>query len=233
MANKYNCWCSITPLILKADNSVKTVTIHPLQSHIARVLNRDYIIKVTETGATIDTNVEQTMKNTPDTPYIIKENGDLVFEMTAAHEGEYSVMLFEKDENGKPGSWISFQIYALAEDLFELNPYKGDMHMHSFCSDGSESPAYVAASCRMHGMDFMALTDHKLYAPSLEAIKTMQDFNCDMLVLPGEEIHLPGNPTHIVNFGGSSSVNDLAFGNEEQFQKEIKKIHERNSAMRR
>lgn len=221
MANKYSRWCSVEPCILRVDDKVKTVTIHPQQEHIAKLLSKDFVIKVTRTGCVINNNVEVTMKNTCDTPYVCRENGDIVFEMKAGAEGEYSIMLFDKKDDGTLGSWMSFQLYALENDLFEKIPCKGDFHMHSFCSDGTESPAYVAASCRMHGMDFMALTDHKQYAPSLEAQKAMRELNCDMLVLPGEEVHLPGNPTHIVNFGGNRSVNELAYGNEEQFQKEV------------
>ena len=221
MANQYSCWCSVTPSILLADNKIKTVTIHPQQSHIAGLLNKEFAIKVTRTGAVITNNVDETMQNTPDTPYIRKENGDMVFEMTAELEGEYSIMLYEKNPDGTLGKWISFQVYALEKDLFELNPYKGDFHMHSYCSDGYESPAYVAASCRLHGMDFMALTDHKQYAPSLEAKKAMEDFGCDMLMFPGEEVHLPGNPTHIVNFGGNKSINDLAYNDLDKYNQEV------------
>lgn len=223
MANKYSCWCSVYPRILRADNKTKTVTIHPEQEHIAKVLDKDFVIKVTRTGCVITNTVTETMQAAPETPYVRKDNGDIVFEMTAEIEGEYSIMLFEKLSDGSADSrkWMTFQVYALEDDLFEKNPYKGDFHMHSFCSDGYESPAYVAASCRMHGMDFMALTDHKQYAPSLTAMKAMQDFGTDMLVLPGEEVHLPQNPAHIVNFGGNQSVNDYVYSDEERFRKEI------------
>ena len=221
MADKYNRWYRVVPSILPVNNTPVTVTIHPQQTHIAKILNKDFALKVTRTGAVITNNVDETMANTPDTPYIRNENGDIIFEMTAEREGEYSLMLYEKNPDGTLGKWESFQVYALEKDLFELNPYKGDFHMHSFCSDGYESPAYVAASCRMHGMDFMALTDHKQYAPSLEAKKAMEEFDCDMQVFPGEEVHLPGNPTHIVNFGGSGSVNDLAYGDLDKFNREV------------
>ncbi|MBT3295147.1 MAG: hypothetical protein HN919_17075 [Verrucomicrobia bacterium] len=102
-----------------------------------------------------------------------------------------------------------FKIYSLEEDLFSKRPLKGDFHMHSSRSDGKESPAYVAAACRRIGLDFMALTDHRQYAPSLEAQQAFADIETDFDIYPGEEIHPPGNPVHIVNFGGRSSVNAL------------------------
>jgi hypothetical protein len=102
-----------------------------------------------------------------------------------------------------------FRLYALGEDMFARRPYKGDFHMHTNRSDGIESPAYVAAACRKIGMDFMAITDHHKYAPSLEAIQAFAGVETGLRIYPGEEVHAPGNPVHIVNFGGSFSVNDL------------------------
>ena len=41
------------------------------------------------------------------------------------------------------------EIYALEPDLFSLNAYRGDNHMHTWMSDGKDSPMYMAAmSCR-------------------------------------------------------------------------------------
>ena len=87
-----------------------------------------------------------------------------------------------------------------------LSPYKGDLHIHSNRSDGREPPAHVAARCRQIGLDFVALTDHHQYAPSLEAIAAFTAAPVDLALYPGEEVHAPGNPIHIVNFGGRFSV---------------------------
>lgn len=101
------------------------------------------------------------------------------------------------------------RVYSLADDLFHRRAFKGDLHIHSNRSDGRESPGYVAAACRRIGMDFMALTDHQKYAPSREAQEAFSGLSIDMRIFRGEEVHPPGNPIHIVNFGGASSVNDL------------------------
>ena len=111
-------------------------------------------------------------------------------------------------------------IYAAREDLFKRFPYKGDMHMHSHYSDGVESPPYVAAMCRKIGMDFMAVTDHGQYSPSLEAIEAFRDQPVDLRIYPGEEVHPPENPIHIVNFGGGFSINEL-FTQDERYQHEV------------
>jgi hypothetical protein len=115
-----------------------------------------------------------------------------------------------------------FAIYAAREDLYQRFPYKGDMHMHSHYSDGVESPPYVAAMCRKIGMDFMAVTDHGRYYPSLEAQEAFKDQPVDLRIYPGEEVHPPENPIHIVNFGGSFSINEL-FTKDDRYQNDVTK----------
>jgi hypothetical protein len=66
--------------------------------------------------------------------------------------------------------------------------------------------------CRKIGLDFMALTDHGKYVPSLEAQQAFREVPVDLKIYPGEEVHPPGNPIHIVNFGGRFSVNELFRG---------------------
>ena len=58
-------------------------------------------------------------------------------------------------------------------------------------------------------MDLMALTDHRQYEPSLEAIRAFEGCPHDLVMVPGEEVHPPDNPIHIVNVGGNRSVNAL------------------------
>lgn len=67
------------------------------------------------------------------------------------------------------------RVYSLEPDLFGFAPWKGDLHLHSDCSDGMEPPAFVAAACRRIGLDFMAVTDHHRYEPSLAAVRAFQD----------------------------------------------------------
>lgn len=102
----------------------------------------------------------------------------------------------------------SCELYSLEADLFALTPYKGDCHMHSYCSDGKDSPEYmVAAACR-RGYDYCALTDHRQMAPSIRARAAVEAIGDHFLALSGEEIHAPGNNVHIINMGGEKSVNE-------------------------
>jgi hypothetical protein len=135
------------------------------------------------------------------------ENGVLRFSRYFADEQEHSLLVDRVvgDERRRVGD---FRVYSLRDDLYRRRPYKGDMHMHSSYSDGVESPGYVAAACRRIGLDFMALTDHRRYAPSLEAQQAFRQAPVDLCIYPGEEVHPPNSPVHIVNFGGRFSVNE-------------------------
>jgi hypothetical protein len=136
------------------------------------------------------------------------ENGVLKVKVFFAGECEHSFKVI-KTKDGAEQELGVFNIYSLDDDLFRLRPYKGDFHLHSYCSDGKESPAYVAASSRRIGLDFMALTDHRQYKPSLEAMAAMAELETDLKCFPGEEVHPPDNMVHIVNFGGNFSVNAM------------------------
>ena len=150
----------------------------------------------------------------------------------AAHfsgEQEHNITL-ELTEPGYRGAdpWalrdrdkLRFSVYSLREDWYKLRPWRGDFHMHSLYSDGVESPAYVAARNRELGMDFIAVTDHGRYEPSLEAIERWKDLPVDLKIFPGEEVHLPDNNVHIINFGGSLSINRLARSDEARYRAEV------------
>jgi len=141
-------------------------------------------------------------------PTVRRVNGAL--EVTQFFEGEQEHVLIVEAVQGTERRRVGeFRIYSVGEDLVGRVPFKGDTHMHSSYSDGRESPAYVAAACRSIGLDFMAITDHRLYAPSVEAIEAFQDAPCDLRIYPGEEVHPPANPVHIVNFGGNRSINEM------------------------
>jgi hypothetical protein len=134
------------------------------------------------------------------------ENGEI--RITERFEDEQEHALVVERVCGRSRKRIGdFRIYSLCPDLFDRWAYKGDLHIHSHHSDGKESPGYVAGACRRIGLDFMAVTDHYRYEPSLEAQEAFKDLEIDLAILPGEEIHPPDNPVHIVNFGGRGSVN--------------------------
>jgi len=135
------------------------------------------------------------------------------------------VLLVERADGETRRLIGDFRVYSLRDDLFACRPYKGDLHLHSHHSDGVESPGYVAAACRRIGLDFMALTDHSQYQPSLEAQQAFAGVEMDLRIFPGEEVHPPGNPVHLVNFGGRFSVNEL-FADEQSYRAAVKAVEE-------
>ena len=138
------------------------------------------------------------------------QDGALRVPVCCDDEQEY-VIWIERVSGETRSAVGEFRIYALREDLFSRYPFKGDFHMHSNRSDGRECPGYVAGACRRIGLDFMALTDHHRYQPSLEAAKAHANGD-DLRIYPGEEVHPPETSVHIVNFGGDHSVNGLFSG---------------------
>lgn len=147
------------------------------------------------------------------------EDGDLVLSCLFRGECEHTLRV-TCTENGQAKVLGDFHLYSLAPDWLALRPFKGDFHIHSKSSDGLETPAYVAASCRRIGLDFMALTDHHRYEPSLEAMAAMGALPTDLRCYPGEEVHAPGNPVHVINFGGSFSVTER-FKDEAAYRREV------------
>jgi len=69
-----------------------------------------------------------------------------------------------------------------------LQAYCGDLHMHTFYSDGSVSPTALTLECMYAGLDFMAITDHMtLDGARLEkALLAKSGFDFPLTV--GEEI---------------------------------------------
>jgi len=124
----------------------------------------------------------------------------------------------------------TLEIYALEEDLFNKTPFKGDNHMHTYFSDGKDSPMYMAAASCRNGYDYCVITDHKKYQPSIIARDFFASANVDFLIIPGEEVHSPDNPVHIINLGGNESVNDWWRDHEDEYRiavaKEMENITE-------
>lgn len=199
----------IYPKIVHAGRET-TITIRPLFDHV-RAITSGPTAALYPTGG----SKPQTLQSPPVTlkPVVVDDAVQVCCPFE--REQEYTLLLGNSER-----SLVEIHLYALDDDLFTRRPHKGDLHVHSYRSDGKESPAYVAGAGRRIGLDFMAITDHRQYAPSLEAIRAFDGVPIDLRLYPGEEVHPPDNPVHIINFGGSFSVNDLfadeAYGREVQ-----------------
>lgn len=190
----------IYPMVFPIEQTVK-LTVKPLGLH--RAFHGEYKIVVHQMSAGA-AHQSFTAWNHTDYHCTPDADGCLCFSYTAQCEGEYFVRIYQNDRR-----IVQLSVYALEGDLAKRYPLRGDLHMHTFRSDGRESPAIVCANYRKHGYDFIVITDHERYYPSLEAIEAYQDVQIPLCILPGEEVHLPGTDVHIVNAGGLFSVNGL------------------------
>jgi hypothetical protein len=80
--------------------------------------------------------------------------------------------------------------------------YAGDLHLHSFHSDGSWTIRSLLDFARREGLDFVGLTDHNTFSHHAEIDRLAPDFK-DLLVLRGEEV---------TTYGGHFNVWGLASG---------------------
>ena len=139
--------------------------------------------------------------------------GGFEFEHTFTKEQMYFLRFLNDDGR----RIIQFPVYCVDDDLAGRYPLRGDLHMHTIRSDGSQCPAVVCANYRKHGLDFMVVSDHNRYYPSLEAIDFYKNVPCGLAIIPGEEVHMPPvhgaeSDFHTVNFGGEYSINALTDG---------------------
>lgn len=153
------------------------------------------------------------------------EDGSLEFTHTFGGEQEYKLVIMDPENEEK--ELVRLAIYSLLPDLYGKRAYRGDLHVHSYYSDGREDPLIVAANYRKRGFDFMALTDHYKIYPSQMLEDTYQDIPTDLAIFTGEEVHVPpAFDIHAVNFGGNSSVNEYYVQHQEECDAEIARIME-------
>jgi len=216
-----NRYFDVYPKIVRAGQEA-TITIRPLFAD-DRLSNARSVVHYRLAIYPIGGRQGQTGTQAPDQPLLHLVNG--VFQVCYYFPDEQEYVLHVEVVSGEQVTQVGeFRVYALAADLFGRRPYKGDLHIHSRRSDGEESPAYVAGACRRIGLDFMAVTDHRRYEPSLEAIAAYEDVPVDLRIYPGEEVHPPNNPVHIINFGGNFSVNNLMRDHPETYRAEVRII---------
>lgn len=200
----------VTPSIVPADTTT-TVTIRPRFEHAAFQPGQTYEVQhlqMEDSRRRPNSPVAGTHQVQPE------PDGTLRLEIHCEGEQEH-VLCGLRTHNTTP--WgagderlpVELHLYSLRPDLLARRPWKGDFHLHSNRSDGVEAPAYVAGACRRIGLDFMALSDHHVYQPSLEAIAAYREVPHDLGIFPGEEVHPPRNGVHLLNFGGRFSINGL------------------------
>jgi len=127
--------------------------------------------------------------------YKIKNN-TILFAYKMPHLGEFVVKVNFTYKESKIVS-----LYCLDENMIQLRPLKGDLHMHSTYSDGRTSPFALVLASLEAGMDFLSITDHDNYEGSQNAIEKVKKNNIDILLLAGEEVSVGGKKDMSVSQG--------------------------------
>ncbi len=192
-----------------SENKETLITIKPLGGH-AHFEESEYTLQILglEDGAIRNYKDRKNMKK-----ILVKVDDDkcIRFKYAFPKEQMYYLRLIKPD--GK--ELVELCLYAVAPDLAGRYPFMGDLHFHTTYSDGRQAPEIAVANCRKIGYDFMAITDHERYYPSLYVKDFYKDVPIDLNLVPGEEIHLAKadedhiNDIHIVNFGGEYSINAM------------------------
>lgn len=150
---------------------------------------------------------------------VTAKDGVLRFNYFFKGEQEYNIAL------SKDGVHMQMLVlFCVKEDLYNLRPLKGDLHVHSRRSDGKRDPAAVAGYFRENGYDFLFLTDHNRYYPSKEAQDAYKDVELGIAILNGEEIHAPESVVHMVHVGGTESVADIYVHDNERYERELAEL---------
>lgn len=207
---------SIYPSIVKA-NQETTITIHPLGENTAFTPNVTYTVEIR--------GVETFCSNYAHLPvavYRVMPNSDGELEITHFFSGEqkHAITLKrpQEDLDSTPYKNIThrsrrhentdalLQVYSLDSDLYGMRCFKGEVHCHTYESDGIQDVRHTVGNYRTAGYDFMAITDHYISMPSEKAKKIFDTAPVDMTLLLGEECHVPTEQIHAVYIGGSESV---------------------------
>ena len=187
---------AIRPAVVRADETSE-MTVLATERAFLPTDGETYTVKIISVNA--DENYYHPETHTVLT--LTARDGALTFSHRFAGEGEHLLLL---SKNDKPLGEL--HVYSLAPDLYALTPLKGDLHGHSYRSDGRRDPAALAGHYREMGYDFFALTDHNRYYPGGEIDEAYEGLSLGITRVLGEEVHAPASVVHIVHIGGGESV---------------------------
>lgn len=151
-----------------------------------------------------------------------------------------NILTFELEFKGEYEHWIGLEVrkeedifrdeyffYTLKDDLLQYDAYKGNIHSHSTGSDGLFPPEKVPFYMREAGFDFTAITDHKTYEPTLQAVESVKNSACSMAVYYGEEAESYGvGINHILSLNCPSSISKWQYDEKSDFFSRAKKVEE-------
>lgn len=232
--NKHIFNYSVYPSVVPSDTE-SDIVIHPLGENTKFVPGVSYTVEVR--------GVETFCNNYAQLPWkwynaVPNEAGDLVIRHFFEGEQRYVLKLIrpEEDLNATPYRDITnrgrrhdntdafLYVYSLNSDLYGLRGYKGELHCHTYESDGIQDVAHTIGNYRSAGYDFIAITDHYITMSAEKAMALPLVQASGITTLLGEECHVPTEQIHAVHIGGTASVNAYFRENPEAATAEMKAI---------
>lgn len=215
--NNYVFDYAVYPSIVPADKET-TVTIHPLGENTRFVPGVSYTVEMRGVESFCNNYAHLPVEWVNVTP---NEEGDLVFSHHFAGEQRHALKLIrpQEDLDATPYREITHRgkfhenkeallyVYSLNEDLYGMRGYKGEVHCHTYESDGVQDVCHTVGNYRSAGYDFLAITDHYITMGAEKAKRLFEPVPVDMTLMVGEECHVPTEQIHAVHIGGEGSVN--------------------------
>jgi len=232
--NRNVYYYSVSPSVVRADEET-TVTIHPLGENVAFQPDLCYTVEL-RARDTFCANYDAF----PTVKYECRpnENGDLVFTHRFCGEQRHPIILsrpegdrvspyYEINNHRVKGQELTtayFDIYSLYPDLYGMRCLKGEVHCHTYESDGIIDAIHTVGNYRSAGYDFLAITDHFTSYASEKAMRVFQDAPVNVTLMLGEEVHVPTERIHSVHMGGRESVNEYFRNHTEEAYAEVAEI---------
>ena len=203
---------AIRPAVVLADTKTE-MTVIPSERVFLFREGEEYEINI------IDRDADEVNYYEPTTHkrFTVKASGGIIkFDFAFEREQTHCIQVFK---NGK--KITDLFVFSVYKDLYELTPMRGDLHTHTYRSDGKRDPAAMASHMREQGYDFYVSTDHNRYYPGAEVNEVFEKVKLGLVHIRGEEVHAPGGMLHIVHAGGKSSVADIYVHDRERYNREL------------
>ena len=229
--NKQIFQYTIYPSIVKADE-VSTIRIHPLGENTAFLPDITYTVEIRG----VETFCSD-YAHLPVTFYRVTPNADGDLEVTHRFDGEqrHAITLKRPQEDLETTPYRDIthrvkrhenteavlHVYSLGNDLYGMRCFKGEVHCHTYESDGIQDVCHTIGNYRTAGYDFMAITDHYITMGAEKAKRLFDTAPVDMTLLLGEECHVPTEQIHAVHIGGRESVNAYFRNHPEEAENEM------------
>ena len=220
----------ITPSVVKADETT-TITIRPLGKNVAFKAGETYTVQI----RAVETACAD-YRELPTAEYTITPNAEGNLQVTHTFLGEQKHIVYvnrPESDLSSPYRDLTYRpkygenrnatlaVYSLYPDLYGLRCYKGEVHAHTYASDGVQDIPHTVGNYRAAGYDFLAITDHYISFGSEQAKEQFDSSPLPMTLFFGEEVHVPQERIHAVHLGGRESVNAYFRAHKEEVEGEV------------